>query len=157
MICREAADVAAEKAAARAKAVAAAELLRPDVSRVATGAGIEVSTEEALELAMELLRAAHSTGGEAAAVSEGAMLAMLRQRDADKKSGRPIFALGGGAPDVDSGGAVGPVRHAVAGHPDAGWAVDFYNDAAPQVVDSAIHIQGDTRVYYYDLSRRALP
>ena len=45
------------------------------------------------------------------------------------------------------GSTFGPVPGAVAGSPNAGWAVDNNGDAAPSVVEGAVRVMGDSRVY----------
>ena len=58
----------------------------------------------------------------------------------------PTFGAAQG--EAPSGSAFGPVGSgAVSGHPHAGWAVDNDGDAAPMVVDGAVRVMGDSRVY----------
>ena len=79
--------------------------------------------------------------------SPGTLLELLRARAAAQRAGHPFFSPAG-AIGVPSGGAVGPVRRAVPGHPNAGWAVDFYEHTPPQVAeDGTLRIQGNTRAY----------
>ena len=46
-----------------------------------------------------------------------------------------------------SGAAFGPVPNAVGGNNNVGWAVDNNNDATPEVVDGAVRVTGDARIY----------
>ena len=75
------------------------------------------------------------------------------KKEKNKHHGKPNPKAGtvptfGAAQDPSpSGAAFGPVPNAVGGNNNVGWAVDNNNDATPEVVDGAVRVTGDARIY----------